>query len=299
MDLNALRVFVEVVNEGGFTAAARSLGMSKTSVSKKVQQLEEQLSTTLLTRTTRSVTLTEQGEEIFGIAVQITAGTESIERLAESTCDEPQGLLRIAAPPLVVRTFLGVWVTEFRLLHSKVRIDLISSNDTLDFRENQLDFAIRLDDTPDLDLVSKQLFEYRLGAYASPDLVETLPPLVHPLELKKWPCIGITTEGQMHPWVFQQNRREFEFLPEAVLQFDETVVARDAAVAGAGALHVGCKLVETEVEAGKLVPLVPECWPAIRRGDLVYIGEDHMALKNRLFIEFIEQRAAVIAPFMK
>jgi DNA-binding transcriptional LysR family regulator len=297
VDLNALQIFVEVGRLGSFTAAAKSLGLAKTSVSNKVQQLEKQLGNQLFNRTTRSVALTEAGAEIFIRAQEILARADDLQKLAESKIDEPQGLLRIAAPSAMMRGFLGNWSIEFRIRNPKVSMDLISSDQSLNFKEDQLDFAIRVGEHPASNLVSKKIFDFRMGIFASPELVQKFPTLKHPAELQNWPCIGFSVEGSIYPWIFQEDGMPLEIIPEPAMCFDDLALVKQAALEGLGVVHIGCQPAESGVMAGGLVPLLTDWWNPSEGCHLVYERHEHMASKNRAFIEFVERKTSEMAEY--
>lgn len=297
MDLNALQVFVEVGRLGSFTAAAKSLGLAKTSVSNKVQQLEKQLGSRLFNRTTRSVSLTEAGAEIFIKAQDILARADELQKLADSKIDEPQGLLRIAAPSVLVRSFLGNWSIEFRIRNPKVTIDLVSTDQPLNFKEDPLDFGFRVGEQPVSNLVTKKLFDFCLGIFAAPELIGKFPALRHPSELKDWPCIGFAVEGKIYPWNFKEGSEAFEITPEPVMCFDDFFLVKRAALEGLGIAHLGCQPAENDVMAGRLVPLLTEWWDPSEGCHLVYPQHEHMSSKDRAFIEYVEQKTAEMTEY--
>ncbi len=299
MDLNALRIFVEVARLGSFTAAAKSLDVAKTSVSNKVQQLEKQLNNRLLERTTRTVSLTEIGSEVFDLAEEMILSAKKIEELADGTLREPQGRLRIAAPSVMVEGFLGAWCIEFRKLYPKVVLQLLATNRNLDFQQEELDFAFRnVSSMPVADLVTKTLFKFRCGYYASPMLIRHFAPVTHPEELRQWPGVGFTVDGKIQPWQFEEQGNCLEFEANTVMRFDDAGLAKRAAVFGLGVTFMSCHLAEGDVRAGRLIPLLPEYWPPPLYTSQLYQDQEHMPLKNRAFIEFVDRKAHSLAPYV-
>lgn len=299
MDLNSLRIFVEVSRLGSFTAAAESLQLARTSVSNNVRRLEEQLGSRLLHRTTRSIRLTEVGHEVFAMAQQITLSANNIENLIQSRSEVPQGHLRIAAPPSFVTSFLGRWSMEFLQQHPKVSMEFVSNGEHADYFQDRIDFAFSIGALPESELIAKKLFSYRCGLFASPDLVKKYPTLEHPSELTPWPCVALTYEGRVYPWNFQENGKSFTVEPNTVVRFEDLTLVKDAAVMGVGIAHMGCQAAIADVDAGRLVPLLEEWWPPLEASYLLFAGHEHMALKNRIFIEFVENKIQEILPFIK
>ncbi len=290
MDLTALRIFVEVVRLGSFTAAAKSLDLTKASVSSRVQQLEKQLNNQLLTRTTRSVALTDAGHEIFERAKDLLDQADDLQQFADSKLKEPQGLLQIAAPTVLVKAFLGSWIIEFHKLHPKIRVDLTSTDHLPNFHKDQLDFSFRFGNECENHWIVKTLFHFHLGLFASPGLIESLPPLTAIADLDHWPGVGYAVEGKVYPWIFQENGEIVERTPELKLCFDDFTYVKRAAIDGLGAVHMGCQPAEKDVMEGRLVPLLTEYWPPQDGCHLVYGDHRHMTAKSRAFIDFVESK---------
>ncbi|MBW2713654.1 MAG: hypothetical protein JRC77_07880, partial [Deltaproteobacteria bacterium] len=119
-----------------------------------------------------------------------------------------------------------------------------------------------------------------------------------PAHLDNWPCIGYAVEGQISPWTFQEDREVFEFTPEPVMCFDDLDLVRKAALEGLGAVHMGCQPAEQDVMEGRLVPLLTEWWPPTQESHLVYEEQEHMASRNRVFIEFVEHKVGTLAEYL-
>ncbi len=299
MDLNALRIFAEVARLKSFTGAAQSLQLASTSVSNKVQKLERELRTRLLNRTTRSVTLTEAGHQVYAKAQQLLQNADEIEHLAASQAQEPQGLLRVTAPASLVQRPLGDWLIEFRLAHPKVEIELISSNRPLDFQEYQLDFAFRQGRLPDSNLIAKKLMDVHFGLFASPDLVERHRPLEDPKDIEAWPCVNLNIEGVTLPWQFQKADQLIQLEPKGVVRFDALELVQRAAVAGIGIAQLPVLQIEEDLKAGRLLPLLREWWPPPIGSHLVYSEREHMTAKNRCFLEFILRKCKELEPLLR
>jgi DNA-binding transcriptional LysR family regulator len=285
---------VEVGRLSSFTAAAKSLDLTKASVSSRVQQLEKELNTQLFTRTTRSVTLTDAGYEIFRRAQDLLDQADDLQEFAESRLGEPQGLLHIAAPMILVKAFLGSWIIEFHKLNPKVRIDLTSTDHSPNFHKDKLDFAFRFGNQHETDWTVKTLFNYHLGLFASPGLIERLPPLTKIADLDHWPGVGYAVEGKVYPWIFQENGEIVERTPELKLRFDDFTQVKRAAIEGLGAVHMGCQPAEKDVMEGRLVPMLTEYWPPEDGCHLVYRNHTHATAKSRVFIEFVESKLGQI-----
>src|ERR1041385_2742920 len=166
MDLNEIAVFTRVVQAGSFTAAARLLGMPKSTVSRKVAELEERLDARLLQRTTRKLSLTDAGRTYFDYGVRIVHEIEAAESAVGSLQDKPRGLLRISIGP--GSAYLGPIIADFMKRNPEVQLEVLSSNRIVDLVEERFDLAIRAGALADSSLVARKLGEVTWFLVATP-----------------------------------------------------------------------------------------------------------------------------------
>lgn len=167
MDLNAIAVFVKVVQAGSFSRAARLLGMPNTTVSAKVARLEKHLGVTLIQRTTRKLNVTPQGRAYFDHCVNGLEELAAGESLLTSASGEPTGLLRITAPVDVGHHVLPPIVHDYLRAHPKVRIELVVTNRMVDLVAEGVDLAIRAGELKDSTLAARPFIRYQGGLWAS------------------------------------------------------------------------------------------------------------------------------------
>ena len=167
-DLNDTLVFVKVVEHGSFISAARALRLPKTTVSRKVQDLETRLGAQLLHRTTRKLGLTEAGNVYFEHSQRIARELDDAERAVSELQGGPRGWLRITAPYSLGITWIAPLLGEFRARHPEVRVDMVLSNESLDLIDKEIDVALRIGNLPDSNLVARRLTVFRTQIYASP-----------------------------------------------------------------------------------------------------------------------------------
>ena len=164
MDLNEIAVFAQVVQAGSFTAAARALRMPKSTVSRKVLELEQRLGARLLQRTTRKLSLTDVGRTYFGYAARAVAELEEAERAVRDLESAPRGLLRVTAP--VNFGFLGPLVAASLLRHPDVQIELMCTDRVVDMVEERVDVGIRVGPLADSSLVTRSLGSARRACWS-------------------------------------------------------------------------------------------------------------------------------------
>jgi DNA-binding transcriptional LysR family regulator len=276
--LTGLIAFARTASLGSYTAAARSLGVSPSAVSKSVQRLEEQLRVKLFMRTTRSLTLTPEGRDLQERTLRLLQEVEHIEQAAASARAEPAGILRVTAPLPVGTHILAPALPRFRERYPKVSIDLRMGDRYTDLIEEGIDVALRVGATGDSRLISRTLTPHRLCAFAAPSYLARrgTPRVID--DLLGHECVNFRyqSSGQALRWPFQVGERLVEMTPEAGIIIDATDGVLAAIVAGGGIGISPTYAAANYVERGLLIPILPDLaverfvvaamWPESRRG---------------------------------
>ncbi len=277
--LTGLIAFARAGSLGSFTAAARSLGISPSAVSKSVQRLEQQLGVSLLTRTTRSLTLTAEGMELHERALKLLRDAEEIDQAAKAARGEPTGTLRIAASLPIGIHLIGPALPAFRERYPQVSIDLRLDDRLVDVVEQGIDIAVRIGELADSRLIARRLGPLRLGAYASPAYLAKYGTPEHPDDLAEHETVNFRyqSSGQIFRWPFRIGGRETDIVPAShiVVDASEAVVATLAAGGGIG---ISASLIAAPyVARGELVPILQSfaverdtinaVWPSSRRNN--------------------------------
>ena len=276
--LTGLIAFARTASLGSYTAAARSLGVSPSAVSKNVQRLEEQLKVRLFMRTTRSLTLTPEGRDLQERTLRLLHEVEQIEQAAASARAEPAGLMRITAPLPVGTHILAPALPRFRALYPKVTIDLRMGDRYTDLIEEGIDVALRVGLTGDSRLISRPLAPHKLCAFAAPEYLARrgTPRAID--DLIGHDCVNFRyqSSGQTLRWPFQVGERMVEMTPESGIVIDATDGVLAAVAAGGGIGIAPTYAAAHYVQRGMLVPILPDLaverfmitamWPESRRG---------------------------------
>jgi DNA-binding transcriptional LysR family regulator len=188
-------VFVAVIENGGFSAAARALGVSKSAVSKRINQLESHLGMRLLHRTTRRLSLTEAGERYYEHAIQALSAAGKAEDAVAELQGEPQGKLKISSPMSFGRLHLAPLIPKFMQRYPKLQIDLVMDDKNIDLVAAGIDVAIRAGDMPDSTLIARKLAPLRQVLCASPTYILRYAMPVTPSELCEHNCILFSYSG--------------------------------------------------------------------------------------------------------
>ncbi|WP_225771196.1 LysR substrate-binding domain-containing protein [Inquilinus sp. Marseille-Q2685] len=275
--LTGLIAFARAGSMGSYSAAARSLSISPSAVSKSVQRLEQRLGVSLFTRTTRSLTLTPEGRELHDRALKLLRDAEEIEQAALTARAEPSGTLRIAASLPIGMHVIAPALPTFRRLYPKVTIDLRLSDQIVDIVDLGIDIAVRIGDLADSRLLSRRLAPHRLCAFASPAYLAARGTPMHPDELSRHDAVNLRYQstGQVFRWPFRIGERVVEIVPPSgvIVDASDAVVATLAAGGGIG---ISADFIaSTYVARGELVPVLSEfaverhnitaLWPESRR----------------------------------
>ncbi len=275
--LTGLIAFARAGSLGSYTAAARSLAVSPSAISKSVQRLERHFGVSLFTRTTRSLTLTAEGRDLHERALQLLRHAEEIEQVAKSARSEPSGTLRIAASLPIGLHMIVPAITEFRKRHPKVLVDLRLSDHFVGLVEDGVDLAIRIGDLADSSLLSRRLSPYRLSCYASPDYLARCGIPGHPDELIAHETVNLRYQstGQVFRWPMRIGDKEIEILPSSPLIVDASEAVIVAIAAGAGIGMAASFMAAPWVKRKELIPILSDfavdrhnitaIWPESRR----------------------------------
>ena len=183
-DLNETLIFVKVVEQGSFIAAANALGLPKTTVSRKVQELEQRLGARLLNRTTRRLGLTEAGSIYHEHCQRIARGLEEAESAVAQLQSGPRGWLRFTVPYSIGITWIAPLLGDFQAQYPEIQLDMHMGNEKLDLIAGEADLALRIGTLPDSNLVARKLGSLRTQVFASQSYIEQHGEPLHPDDLQ-------------------------------------------------------------------------------------------------------------------
>lgn len=284
MDLyRSMETFSAVVEHNGFAAAGKSLGLSKTVVSRMVSGLEDHLGVRLLQRSTRRLSLTEEGERYLEHARNMLEENNIMECELGERRATPRGRLRINAPSAWGERYLGPLLPEFMARYPDIAIEVSLTNRFVDLIEDGFDVAIRIGGNKQSNLIARKLGTIDHGIYASPDYLAEHGRPETIADFKTHKCLSYMQSGRVNTWQFRGR----SFTPRAILLSDNGEVLRDACKGGAGLISLPSFYLTDEVETGALVNLEPDC-PGLTSDLLaVYPERRHLALKVRVFVDYL------------
>ncbi|CAB5515862.1 HTH-type transcriptional regulator DmlR [Achromobacter anxifer] len=255
-DLNDLYYFVQVVKNGGFAPAGRALDIPKSRLSRRIALLEDRLGVRLIQRSTRSFAVTELGQEYYEQCLSMLAGAEAAQEVIDRTRAEPQGTIRMSAPPALIYYFLGELVARFMVRCPKVNVYLKSFSRPVDVLREGFDIAVRVRFGPieSSDLVMKPLGMSCQCLVASPELARALPLPGDPNALSQLPTLALGTEQRESHWRLDGPdgaRMIVPFTPRLVT--DDMLALKRAALNGVGVVALPLLMIRDELDAGTLV----------------------------------------------
>jgi DNA-binding transcriptional LysR family regulator len=253
MDLNALQDFVFVATHGGFAPASRAKGIPKSSLSRRVRELEERLGVRLLDRTARTFRLTAEGGELFHAAGPTLSGIEEVEQALQSkSAGEPTGKLRIAAPTLFGNFFLGRLAARYYAAHPKVELEIVVGDRNFDLLGEGFDAAIKVNAPDTSDFVRRRFASCCMQLVAAPAFAAKLGKLT-PRKCRELPTVLFDNAPVAPPWRFSDGKRKLDVVPRATLRLSTLAMVRDATLEGAGFAMLPNTVVDEDVAEGTLL----------------------------------------------
>lgn len=285
-----MQAFVDVVDEQGFSAAARKVGRSKALMSKYVRELEDELGILLLNRTTRQFSLTEAGEVFHRSAIEILQKVGDLQDKVREAGNGHKGRLRISAPRSLTDLEIGLPIVEFATAYPDITLDINLDDAMVDMVEDGFDVAIRVSRLPDSSLIAKKLSDFRLILCAAPEFIKVNGAPESPHDLGDMPCIVDTNMMRRANWCFlDSDGQEFSVPVRGAIEVNSPEVARRAALAGLGITMAPEFSVEHELATGKLISLLENSIPTGGGIFAVYPHRRHVPGKVRVFVDFLSQ----------
>jgi DNA-binding transcriptional LysR family regulator len=290
MVLDELLIFTKVVEAGSFTAAAKKLGLPKSTVSQKVARLEVRLGVRLLHRSTRQVRPTEIGAAYHDRCARSLAEIEEAELALTHAQQLPQGLIRMTAPVEFSMNYLGPLIAEFVGLYPQVQIDIEVTSRVVDLIEEGVDLAVRANPGPASSLISRKLLMMEKRLYCSPAYQGSRGQPREPADLKRHSCLSFPSEGRPAEWTLSSATGKMTLPVSGSVRANNFTVLRDAAIAGAGIALLPSYLCRDAIHHRQLVLVVPEWKPEDVPFCLVYPTRRYLSSRLRAFIDFAAER---------
>lgn len=285
MELSELNALVKVVQAGSFTRAADNLGTQKAHLSRLLTRLEQRLGVRLIERSTRALSLTEVGREIFERTVSILGAVEDVERVAQHMLAEPRGVLKLSCGVEFGLIAVGRWVTGYLQRYPQVAVEADYTGRLVDIVHEGFDLAIRVGELGDSRLAARKLGELRYGLYASPDYLARRGAPQSADELASHELLYFNAGSHRHGWRLLNGLQELRVDVASRLRVNNSFAVRDAAINGLGIALLAHVVAADSVAAGSLLRLLPDWAPVAVPVHAVFPSARYLTPKVRAFVD--------------
>jgi len=298
MELNDLTAFISVARAGGFRDAARSSGVSASSLSVAVRRLETKLGLRLLNRTTRSVAPTEAGVRLLEKLTPLFSEMEAALDVLNGFREQPSGTLKLNVPASAARIVLPDIIAPFLKAYPDIRVEVFVEDGFVDVLSIGCDAGIRYDERLEQDMIAVPIGPrvQRFATAAAPDYLALRGRPQHPRELLSHACLrGQFAGGAMPTWYFERDGEVVQLNPSGprlVRPGAAMDLLINSAVAGVGVIHLFEPMLRPHLDSGALEPILEPWWQRFSGPFLYYPGHRHVPAPLRAFVDFLRDRNA-------
>ena len=289
--ISRIEIFLEVVKKKSFAGAARKLGITGSAISKQVQTLEDQLGVILLHRTTRQVTLTEEGALYNERARKALEDLKEAESQIQDLKTHPKGLLKVGAPMAFGKKYLTKPIAEFAKKYPEVQMEVDFDDRRVDMILEGYDVIIRIGALQDSSFIARQLAKCPIILCASKDLLEKYGYPSSPAQLKNYPAIIYNTYNNTNEWNYKDSKDNIETVTlnrHFAANNAETMV--EACLHGVGIVSIPIFAAAEYLDSGQLIQLLPDYTTYPERGIYAIFPQNrHLSTKTRLFIDALSE----------
>ncbi|MFG6655676.1 DNA-binding transcriptional regulator YafC [Scandinavium sp. M-37] len=284
-----IAIFIAVVESGSFSRAAEQLGQANSAVSRAVKKLESKLGVSLLNRTTRQLSLTEEGERYFRRMQGVLQEMAAAENELMETRHTPRGLLRIDAATPVILHYLMPLIKPFRERYPEITLSLVSSETFINLIERKVDVAIRVGTLTDSSLRARPLFASYRKIIASPDYLERFGTPETVDDLKQHLCLGFTEPASLNTWPLACCDGQLHEVTSGISS-NSGETLKQLCLSGNGIACLSDYMVDKEIARGEFVELLADKrLPVEMPFSAVYYSDRAVSTRIRAFIDFLSE----------
>lgn len=287
----ALRVFCRIVEIGSFSRTAKQLEMSNSSVTNHLSHLEKHLGVRLLNRTTRTLSLTDEGRACYEQARDLLDGLGEMEDNLRGAKLVPKGILRVDVPTAIGRLYIAPALPRFIALYPEITVKMTLGDRVIVPEEGGVDVSVRIGDVKDSGRVAKTIHCSRYVCCASPEVLAKHGVPAVPEDLARYPQLGFLqpTSGQPVPWFFARNDVASEQMPDARIWINHAESLIDAAISGGGVIQLLSLSLQPYIEKGALVPILADWSAPGPTISAIYPPSRHQPAKISAFVRFLSE----------
>lgn len=289
--LQAMEVFVQVVDAGGFTRAADNMQLPKATVSTLIQALETALAVKLLHRTTRRVSITADGAAYYERCLRILSDVREAEESLSRTSHSPSGRLRVEAPTGITGEVIIPALPDFFARYPDITLELGCSDRTVDLIEEGVDCAVRAGELADSTLIARRVGIVHFTTCAAPSYLAQYGRPLHPNELRKHRCVNYfsSKSGKVFDWDFTRDGERVQLALAGHIALNDSHAYVSAGLAGLGVMQMLSFTLEAFIADGRLETLLADWVSDPLPVHVVYPQNRHLSAKVRVFVEWIAE----------
>ncbi|NEX62425.1 LysR family transcriptional regulator [Noviherbaspirillum galbum] len=292
--LQAMEIFVQVVDAGGFTRAAENMQLPKATVSTLIRNLEQELRVKLLNRTTRQISVTPDGAAYYERCQTILADVRDAEEALSQSKSSPRGRLRVEVPTALARTLIIPALPSFYERYPEIELEMGCTDRTVDLVEEGVDCAVRGGDLADSTLVARRVGSIALATCAAPSYLALHGTPTHPNDLLAHRCINYFSArtGKVHDWIFARGEERLQLRVPGRIAINDSNGYLAAGIAGLGVGQMAAYMVKPYVQTGQLEPVLTDWCSNVIPMHVVYPQNRHLSAKVRAFVEWVSELLA-------
>jgi LysR family transcriptional regulator for bpeEF and oprC len=288
--LTSMEVFRWVVDLGSFSRAADRLDLSKATVTAHVAAIENRLGVRLLNRTTRKLSLTEDGAAYLEHVRRVLADVQETEDMLSNARATPRGRLRVDMPVTLGRQHIVPALPRFAAQYPDIEVVATLDDRRIDLVEEGVDVAIRMGELEDSSFIAKRIYSTGFVVCASPDYLAIHGTPATPEDLVHHQCLGFYSAAsrRVFEWPFERDGGRFSLPPRGMLTVSNAEALVDAALGGAGIICVLDMIVGRQLASGELVPVLEDVRTSLQVPmSVIYPQNRHLSPKVRVFVDFV------------
>nr|WP_205925935.1 LysR family transcriptional regulator [Rhizobium sp. P38BS-XIX] len=284
---SSLRLFVRVVERGSFSHVGREMGIGQPAVSKQIAALEARLGAPLLNRTSRGLSPTSAGQDLYESALRILDDLEETELRIGQNRSSPAGLVRLATPPALGRLYIIPRLAEFMQRYPNIWIDLSPSERRVDLVEERIDIALRVGPLANSSLIARKIGDLQMAVVATPAYLERFGEPTSPADLRSHKLIAGQSQGATQAWKFKHADGAFLLEPQGHFRSNDAEDQRAAVLAGLGIGYGGRAIFAADIDAGAVVPILQSYIPDPSPIHVIFAGGRRTPERIRIVIDLL------------
>jgi len=297
IDFNEVYVFIKIVEAGSFVGASKQLNMPPTTVSRKIQNLEDALGVRLLQRSTRKLHLTDTGQQYFENCQQSLASIEEATTLASQSRSMPTGVLRITSPTDFAINYLQPWINDFLGFYPDVQIELEVTDRYVNLIEERIDIAFRTGELKDSSLIARRIGPKPIVFCASPEYLKKAGKPTSFDDLNQHDCIIMGRNLKNQYWRFMDEEGEISVPINGRYAVDNMQLIVESACNGLGIAQIPLPLAVEHLKKGELVQVLAGASTPKQSVYIIYPSHKHLARNVRTFIDHVIVSTTPQAPW--